>query len=80
MNEGYVIDQDGIGLRLTAMEYWKCSELGVSLPFKNKRDPDCKFVVAESLPDQGDPAQGCCRTTIMDSVLFPIPSIKPHMV
>ncbi|XP_023686696.1 4-hydroxyphenylpyruvate dioxygenase-like protein isoform X1 [Paramormyrops kingsleyae] len=53
VNEGYVIDQDGIGLRLTAMEYWKCSELEVSLPFKNKRDPDCKFVVAESLPYQG---------------------------
>ncbi|XP_042562247.1 4-hydroxyphenylpyruvate dioxygenase-like protein isoform X2 [Clupea harengus] len=53
MNEGYVLDQDGVGLRLTAMEYWKCSEMGIQLPSKNRMDPDCKFVIAESLPEQG---------------------------
>ncbi|XP_062382232.1 4-hydroxyphenylpyruvate dioxygenase-like protein [Sardina pilchardus] len=53
MNEGYVLDQDGIGLRLTAMEYWKCSEIGMKLPSNDKEEPDCKFVIAESLPEQG---------------------------
>ncbi|XP_008312312.1 4-hydroxyphenylpyruvate dioxygenase-like protein [Cynoglossus semilaevis] len=53
VDEGYVINQDGIGLRLTAMEYWKCSELGIILPFVDKKEPDCKFVIAESLPKQG---------------------------
>ncbi|XP_058261779.1 4-hydroxyphenylpyruvate dioxygenase-like protein isoform X2 [Hemibagrus wyckioides] len=51
--EGYVLDQDGIGLRLTAMEYWKCSEAGIKFPFKDRKEPDCKFVIAESLPEQG---------------------------
>ncbi|XP_063078542.1 4-hydroxyphenylpyruvate dioxygenase-like protein [Engraulis encrasicolus] len=53
LNEGYVLDQGGIGLRLTAMEYWKCSEMGITLPFKKTMEPDCKFVIAESLPEQG---------------------------
>lgn len=53
VNEGYVLDQDGIGLRLTAMEYWKCSEIGLKLPSKDIVEPDCKFVIAESLPKQG---------------------------
>ncbi|XP_062858815.1 4-hydroxyphenylpyruvate dioxygenase-like protein [Trichomycterus rosablanca] len=52
-DQGYVLDQDGIGLRLTAMEYWKCSETGIKLPFKDEKEPDCKFVIAESLPEQG---------------------------
>ncbi|XP_064176784.1 4-hydroxyphenylpyruvate dioxygenase-like protein [Anguilla rostrata] len=52
VNEGFVLNENSIGLRLTAMEYWKCSELGVMLPFKGK-EPDCKFVIAESLPEQG---------------------------
>ncbi|XP_029104694.1 4-hydroxyphenylpyruvate dioxygenase-like protein isoform X2 [Scleropages formosus] len=53
VNEGFVLDRDGIGLRLTAMEFWKCSESGVKLPFRNDQEPDCKFVIAESLPHQG---------------------------
>ncbi|KAF7705666.1 4-hydroxyphenylpyruvate dioxygenase-like protein isoform X1 [Silurus meridionalis] len=53
--EGYVLDQDGIGLRLTAMEYWKCNETGIRFPLKEKdgTELDCKFVIAESLPEQG---------------------------
>ncbi|MBN3298981.1 HPDL protein, partial [Amia calva] len=51
--EGFVVDQEGIGLRLTAMQYWKCSEVGMVLPFSDTKETDCKFVVAESLPDQG---------------------------
>ncbi|XP_046888397.1 4-hydroxyphenylpyruvate dioxygenase-like protein isoform X2 [Hypomesus transpacificus] len=52
VDEGYVLNQDGIGLRLTAMEFWKCSEEGIQLPFKDVTEPDCKFVIAESLPEQ----------------------------
>ncbi|KAM4526495.1 4-hydroxyphenylpyruvate dioxygenase-like protein [Fundulus diaphanus] len=52
VDEGFVVNQEGIGLRLTAMEYWKCSKAGISLPFADKREPDCKFVIAESLPRQ----------------------------
>uniref|UniRef100_A0A3Q0QUW0 4-hydroxyphenylpyruvate dioxygenase n=1 Tax=Amphilophus citrinellus TaxID=61819 RepID=A0A3Q0QUW0_AMPCI len=53
VDEGFVINQGGIGLRLTAMEYWKCSKAGITLPFAGKKEPDCKFVIAESLPEQG---------------------------
>nr|XP_019938481.1 PREDICTED: 4-hydroxyphenylpyruvate dioxygenase-like protein [Paralichthys olivaceus] len=53
VDEGFVINQEGIGLRLTAMEYWKCSKSGIVLPFVDKKEPDCKFVIAESLPEQG---------------------------
>ncbi|XP_022049886.1 4-hydroxyphenylpyruvate dioxygenase-like protein [Acanthochromis polyacanthus] len=53
VDEGFVVNQEGIGLRLTAMQYWKCSEAGITLPSVDKKDPDCKFVIAESLPDQG---------------------------
>lgn len=54
VDEGFVIDQEGIGLRLTAMKYWKCSEMGIALPSVDKKEPDCKFVIAESLPEQGN--------------------------
>ncbi|XP_042252358.1 4-hydroxyphenylpyruvate dioxygenase-like protein [Thunnus maccoyii] len=53
IEEGFVINQEGIGLRLTAMEYWKCSKAGIALTFVDKKEPDCKFVIAESLPGQG---------------------------
>ncbi|KAM9336917.1 4-hydroxyphenylpyruvate dioxygenase-like protein [Symphorus nematophorus] len=53
VDEGFVINQEGIGLRLTAMEYWKCSKAGIILPSVDKKEPDCKFVIAESLPEQG---------------------------
>lgn len=54
MDEGFVVNQDGIGLRLTGMEYWKCSKSGIALPSVDKKEPDCKFVIAESLPEQGN--------------------------
>ncbi|XP_056285913.1 4-hydroxyphenylpyruvate dioxygenase-like protein [Pseudoliparis swirei] len=53
VDEGFVINQEGIGLRLTAMEYWKCSKAGIVLPSVDKKEPDCKFVIAESLSKQG---------------------------
>uniref|UniRef100_A0A8C6UQC5 4-hydroxyphenylpyruvate dioxygenase n=1 Tax=Neogobius melanostomus TaxID=47308 RepID=A0A8C6UQC5_9GOBI len=53
VEEGFVLNQEGIGLRLTAMEYWKCSEAGLILPSAGQSGTDCKFVIAESLPEQG---------------------------
>lgn len=53
VDEGFVVNQEGVGLRLTAMEYWKCSRAGLTIPFLDKKEPDCKFVIAESLPHQG---------------------------
>lgn len=38
------------------MEYWKCSKTGIALPMVDKKEPDCKFVIAESLPEQGSTA------------------------
>ncbi|XP_076855961.1 4-hydroxyphenylpyruvate dioxygenase-like protein isoform X2 [Brachyhypopomus gauderio] len=51
--EGFVLNENGIGLRLTAMEYRNRTETGIKLAFKDKNEPDCKFVIAESLPEQG---------------------------
>ncbi|KAK5906111.1 hypothetical protein CgunFtcFv8_002004 [Champsocephalus gunnari] len=53
VDEGFVVNHKDVGLRLTAMEYWKCSEAGITLPSVDKKEPDCKFVIAESLPGQG---------------------------
>ncbi|XP_042192684.1 4-hydroxyphenylpyruvate dioxygenase-like protein [Callorhinchus milii] len=53
VNEGYVIEGNDVGLRLTAMRYWKCSEVGMSIPATKEKKMDCKFVIAESLPYQG---------------------------
>ncbi|XP_061763560.1 4-hydroxyphenylpyruvate dioxygenase-like protein isoform X2 [Nerophis ophidion] len=50
---GLVVNQNGKGLRLAAMELLKSSETGIVLPSQRKHQPDCKFVIAESLPDQG---------------------------
>lgn len=52
-DNGYVIQGNDIGLRLTAMEYWKCSEVGLSMSTTEEKKTDCKFVIAESLPYQG---------------------------
>ncbi|XP_014849052.1 PREDICTED: 4-hydroxyphenylpyruvate dioxygenase-like protein isoform X2 [Poecilia mexicana] len=53
VDEGFVVNQEGVGLRLTAMQYWKCSKAGIALPFPDVKEPDCKFVIAESLPHEG---------------------------
>ncbi|XP_029311395.1 4-hydroxyphenylpyruvate dioxygenase-like protein [Cottoperca gobio] len=53
VDEGFVVNHEDVGLRLTAMEYWKCSKAGITLPSVDKKEPDCKFVIAESLPGQG---------------------------
>ena len=49
---GFVIDTDEVGLRLKAFEYWKCSETGLT---SDTAVPNTiKFVLAESLPGQGN--------------------------
>ncbi|XP_043959702.1 4-hydroxyphenylpyruvate dioxygenase-like protein [Gambusia affinis] len=53
IDEGFVVNQEGVGLRLTAMQYWKCSKAGIALPFPDEKQPDCKFIIAESLPHEG---------------------------
>ncbi|XP_069755827.1 4-hydroxyphenylpyruvate dioxygenase-like protein [Narcine bancroftii] len=53
VDNGYVIKGNDIGLRLTAMEYRKCSEVGMSISTNEEKETDCKFVIAESLPYQG---------------------------
>lgn len=68
VDEGFVINQEGIGLRLTAMEYWKCSKAGISLPFVDKKEPDCKFVIAESLPEQGNDHNLICLNIKVNSI------------
>ncbi|XP_041065903.1 4-hydroxyphenylpyruvate dioxygenase-like protein [Carcharodon carcharias] len=53
LDDGYVIEGNNQGLRLTAMEYWKCSEVGMSMPTIEEKELNCKFVIAESLANQG---------------------------
>ena len=51
-SDGFVISGKDIGLRLKALEYWKCAESGLSdcsdSPMNN-----FKIVIAEALPNQG---------------------------
>nr|XP_057942288.1 4-hydroxyphenylpyruvate dioxygenase-like protein [Doryrhamphus excisus] len=53
MDDGFVINQSGKGLRLAAMQYSKCSETGLAVSCEDKHEPDCKFVVVESMPGEG---------------------------
>ncbi|GBL90730.1 4-hydroxyphenylpyruvate dioxygenase-like protein [Araneus ventricosus] len=48
-NNGLIIS-DGVGLRLRAMEYWRCAETGLS--YKNKNENSFLLVVVESLQGQ----------------------------
>eukprot|EP00057_Strongylocentrotus_purpuratus_P030486 XP_781821.4 PREDICTED: LOW QUALITY PROTEIN: 4-hydroxyphenylpyruvate dioxygenase-like protein [Strongylocentrotus purpuratus] len=58
--EGFLVRGSSVGLRMKAMEYWRCAETG--LVFSEERGKERKrpkkgtnmmFVVAEALPDQG---------------------------
>ncbi|KAL8601249.1 hypothetical protein ACOMHN_003193 [Nucella lapillus] len=50
-DEGFVISSKDMGMRLKAFEYWKCAETGLATEEKAKGS--VKFVLAETLPDQG---------------------------
>ncbi|XP_060065559.1 4-hydroxyphenylpyruvate dioxygenase-like protein [Ylistrum balloti] len=52
-DDGFVINTTDIGLRLKAMEYWHCAEIGITAPQQSKDGNGIKFVIAEALPDQG---------------------------
>lgn len=81
-NEGFLINLPGIALRLKALEYWKCAEVGLCSNNANGTT-NILFVIAESLagsaPNQvdtfleahGGPGIqhiGLLTTTIMDTV------------
>ncbi|XP_013382993.1 4-hydroxyphenylpyruvate dioxygenase-like protein isoform X2 [Lingula anatina] len=50
-SEGFLVEGNDVGMRLMAMEYWKCAETGVSYPCAKVNS--LKIVVAEPLPGQG---------------------------
>lgn len=55
-DDGYAISSlvngSFVGLKLAAMQYWKCSEIGIEVNSDDSRN-NVKFVLAESLPGQG---------------------------
>ncbi|XP_078079532.1 4-hydroxyphenylpyruvate dioxygenase-like protein [Mustelus asterias] len=53
LDDGYIIEGNNQGMRLAAMEYWKCSEVAMSMPTSEDKKVNCKFVLAESLPNLG---------------------------
>ncbi|XP_070540735.1 4-hydroxyphenylpyruvate dioxygenase-like protein [Ptychodera flava] len=55
VDEGFLVQGEDMGMRLKAMEYWKCAETHLYSPRKNQASdlPDVKFVIAEPLPGQG---------------------------
>ncbi|XP_033113412.1 4-hydroxyphenylpyruvate dioxygenase-like protein [Anneissia japonica] len=50
--EGFVVRGDDVGMRLKAMEYWRCNETGF-VAADQDRDLPINFVVAEALPGHG---------------------------
>ncbi|KAK8722769.1 hypothetical protein OTU49_012026 [Cherax quadricarinatus] len=48
--EGFVLG-DNIGLRLKAMEYWRCAETGLTTPEAATGDSSLKLVIGEPLPN-----------------------------
>ena len=53
-SEGFLVEGQNVGLRMKAMEYWRCSETGISMPADDTgQHPKTKFVIAEALPGQG---------------------------
>jgi len=43
-DKGFVIDTADIGLRLKAMEYWHCAEVGLTTPSQSPGVSSLKFV------------------------------------
>ncbi|XP_050716575.1 4-hydroxyphenylpyruvate dioxygenase-like protein isoform X2 [Eriocheir sinensis] len=46
--EGLVLGEE-IGMRLKAMEYWRCAEVGLAVPSATLEDSELKMVIAEPL-------------------------------
>lgn len=49
-DDGFLISDTGIGMRMKAMEYWKCSETGLT---SGNSQESIRFVLVESLKGQG---------------------------
>ncbi|XP_061194904.1 4-hydroxyphenylpyruvate dioxygenase-like protein [Saccostrea echinata] len=49
-DEGFLISDTGIGMRMKAMEYWRCSETGLT---SGRSQDSIRFVLVESLKGQG---------------------------
>ncbi|CAG5119347.1 unnamed protein product [Candidula unifasciata] len=54
-DKGLVLSTNDVGLRLRAMEYWKCSEVGLLAPEEEGAENRLSLVVAEGL----SPVPGC---------------------
>ncbi|EDO35286.1 predicted protein, partial [Nematostella vectensis] len=56
-SDGFTIESPvnsaSVGLKLTAMEYWRCNEIGIESNKDSHLDGAVKFVLAEALPGQG---------------------------
>lgn len=50
-DDGFLISDTGIGMRMKAMEYWKCSETGLT---SGNSQESIRFVLVESLKGQGN--------------------------
>ncbi|XP_045138764.1 4-hydroxyphenylpyruvate dioxygenase-like protein isoform X2 [Portunus trituberculatus] len=46
--EGFVLAEN-IGMRIKAMEYWRCAEVGLTVPSASEEDSSLKIVLAEPL-------------------------------
>nr|XP_054766066.1 4-hydroxyphenylpyruvate dioxygenase-like protein [Lytechinus pictus] len=58
--EGFLVRGSNVGLRMKAMEYWRCAETGLVFSEKSSNErtnhrqgTNMMFVVAEALPEQG---------------------------
>ncbi|XP_071946875.1 4-hydroxyphenylpyruvate dioxygenase-like protein [Antedon mediterranea] len=51
-DEGFVVRGNDVGMRLKAMEYWRCNSTRFAASDDNSEQPT-NFVVAEALPGQG---------------------------
>ncbi|XP_074640601.1 4-hydroxyphenylpyruvate dioxygenase-like protein [Tubulanus polymorphus] len=50
---GFVVQTKNIGMRLFAMNYWKCSEMGLEMPPVENTSESLKLTIAEALPGDG---------------------------
>lgn len=51
--EGLVLGGE-IGMRLKAMEYWRCAEVGLAVPSATLENSELKMVIAEPLKGFGN--------------------------
>ncbi|KAG0726088.1 4-hydroxyphenylpyruvate dioxygenase-like protein [Chionoecetes opilio] len=47
--EGFMLSESVVNMRLKAMEYWRCAEAGLTMPSSTSEGSSLKIVIAESL-------------------------------